>query len=890
MTLWSRLSSWWNATLRRSRMESEMDAELQFHMEARAEDLMRGGLPRAEATRQARIEFGGIERVKEEGREARGLRFLDELFWDLRYAFRTMRKSRGFTVVAVFTLALGIGATTAMFSLVYNLVFDPLPYKAADRLAVIRIHDPKEHNGSGRDEFAIPEFLDYRQQNHVFEDLVGSYSSVVRFEDAEGTRTYGSAYVTGNTFEFYGVGALLGRGITPEDAKPDAPSVFVMSYRIWKHDFNADPNILGKSYLIEGRRRTLVGIMPPRFQASSCCFWFPLVLSPGSDGTPAVGYMAVHLWTVGRLKSGIKLAAATADIQVLAKGLSKVYPTEYPQQFTASVRNLVEVTVGDFKVMLYALFGAVSILLLIACSNVANLLFAKATTREREIAVRVSLGATTSRLIRQLLAESFVLATLACLVGCIFAYFALEGIAATIPHDPIPDEAVIGFNSAALIFAVVLSLLATLICGLAPAVHAVRGNLNERLMGSGKSVNAPSRHGPFRSGLVVAEVALSVVLLAGAGLIMRSFVVLTHLDLGFHPQEILYADMSIPQERKETVEDQRLFFDQVLPRVKALPGVISATAAYSLPPSWGSYSDVTVPGKTHAEHWYTRVDMCSAGYFETLGLHLLRGRVLSEYDIASSRRVIVVNETLARKFFPTEDAIGQRVKFDSWDKFPNAPHDAYFEIIGVVSDFSNWDVRKPAPLPQAILPYTIFPRERRIILARTTMPPDSVLPAVRREIWAVDPKIVITGTGTLQGLLALFTYTEPRFDLITSGAFSGIGLLLVVIGVFSVMAYTVSLRTHEIGIRMALGAAPGNILKMVLAKGIKLIAAGLAIGLLASFGLTRFIASQVWGISVSDPITFASVVAIVVLVGFTACFLPARRAAHVDPMVALRYE
>ena len=890
MTLWSRLSSWWNATLRRSRMESEMDAELRFHMEARAEDLMRGGITREEATRRARIEFGGIERVKEEGREARGVRLLDELLWDLRYAFRAMRKSRGFTVVAVFTLALGIGATTLMFSVVYNLLFDPFPYKNADRLAIIHIHDLKEHGGSDRDEFAIPEFLDYRQQNHVFEDLVGSYYASVRFEDGEGTRTYGSAYVTGNTFEFYGVAALLGRGITPEDAKPDAPPVFAMSYRIWKRDFNADPSILGKSYLIEGRRRTLVGIMPPRFLAGSCCFWFPLVLSPGAEDTPAVGYAAVHLWTVGRLKPGIKLAAATADIQVLAKGLSKVYPTEYPEQFTAGVRNFVEALVGDFKVMLYALFGAVAILLLIACSNVANLLLAKATTREREIAVRVSLGATTSRLIRQLLVESFVLATLACLAGCILAYFALEGIAATIPRETLPDEAVIGFDSVALVFASGLSLLTTLICGLAPVVHAVRGNLHERLMGSGKSVNAPSRHGPFRDGLVIAEVALSVVLLAGAGLILRSFIVLTHLDLGFHPQEILYADMSIPQERKETVEDQKLFFDQILPRVKALPGVISATAAYSLPPSWGSYSDVTVPGKIHAEHWYTRVDMSSADYFETLGLHLLRGRVLSESDIATSRRVIVVNETLARRFFPAEDPIGQRVKFDTFDEFPDAPHNAYFEIIGVVSDFSNWDVRKPSPLPQAIMPYTIFPREKRIILARTAVPPDSMLPAVRREIWSVDPKIVISDTGTLQNLLSVFTYTEPRFDLITSGAFAGIGLLLVVIGVFSVMAYAVSLRTHEIGIRMALGAAPGNILKMVLAKGVKLIAAGLVIGLLASFGLTRFIASQVWGISVSDPITFASVVAIVVLVGFMACFLPARRAAHVDPMVALRYE
>jgi putative ABC transport system permease protein len=314
------------------------------------------------------------------------------------------------------------------------------------------------------------------------------------------------------------------------------------------------------------------------------------------------------------------------------------------------------------------------------------------------------------------------------------------------------------------------------------------------------------------------------------------------------------------------------------------------TAAYSLPPSWGHASDVTIPGKKHAEHWYTRYELCSAGYFETLELQLERGRVLSESDIASARRVMVVNETLARRFFPAEDPIGQRVKLNNFDEVPDTPHDAYFEIIGVVRDFTNWDPRQPAPLPEAFLPLTITARGERIILARIAVPPDSLLPAVRREIWAVDPQITINFSGTLQGLLADISYIGPRFNFITSGAFAGIGLLLVVIGVFSVMAYTVSLRTREIGIRMALGAAQSNILKMVLTKGFHLIASGVIIGLLASFALTRYIASQIWGIPVRDPITFVSVVAIVVLVGFIACFLPARRAAQVDPMEALRYE
>ena len=891
MTFWSRLRSWLRALLRRSRMESEMDAELRFHMEAFAEDLVSSGVAREEAMRHSRLEFGGVERAKEECREARGAHLIDGLVQDLRHAARLLSKSPGFAAVAVFTLALGIGATTAMFSVVYNLIFNPFPYRGADRLVVIDIHDLKQQSDSDREEFSIPEFFDYRQQNHVFEDMVGAYATIVLFDDGESTRTFGAAYVTGNTFEFYGVPPLLGRGIAPEDAKPGAPPVFVMNYGLWNSEFNADTKILGKSFLVDGRQRTLVGIMPPRFQAGTDRpLWIPLVLSPGAEGTSVGGNGPVSLWTVGRLKPGVSLAAATSEVQVLAKGLSKVYPKEYPEQFTVKVQKLAESMIGQFKVMLYALLGAVAILLLIACSNVANLLLARATTREREIAVRVSLGASPSRLIRHLLAESFVLATLACLAGCILAYFGLKGINVAIPLWMVPREADIGLNPVVLAFAAGISLLTTLICGLAPAVHAVRSNLHELLAGSGRGVNALFRHGPLRTALVIAEVALSVVLLAGAGLLTRSFVALTRIDLGFPPQQILFAQLAIPQERKQSVEEKKLLFDQVLPRVNALPGVVSVTAAYSLPPSWGHASDVTIPGKNHAEHWYTRYELCSAGYFETLGLQLERGRFLSESDIASASHVMVVNETLARRFFPALDPIGQKVKLNSFDELADAPHDAYFEIIGVVRDFSNWDPRQPSPLPEALLPYTIYAHGERIMLVRTAVPPDSLLSAVRREIWAVDPKIAITWTGTLQGLLAENSYTEPRFYFVTSGAFAGIGLLLVVIGVFSVMAYTVSLRTHEIGIRMALGAAQGSILKMVVGKGFRLITAGVVIGLLASFALTRFIASQIWGISATDPITFACAVAIVALVGFIACALPARSAARVDPIVALRYE
>jgi len=883
---------WLRRLLHKSYVEAQLDNELRFHLEQQIADYVSAGMSPAEARRVALLEFGGLERVKEEVRDTKWEMHLDSLVRDFRFAIRTLRKDPRFSLVAILTLAFGISATTVMFSVVYNLRFDPFPYKGADRLATISIHSLKQTGDTDgdRDSFTMPEFLDYRQQNHVFEDMIGSYNDMVLFKKGDGTTMFGAAVVTANTFDFYGIPPLLGRGITLDDAKPDAPPVFVLNYKIWKSDFNADPSIVGKSFLVDGKQRTLVGVMPPRFQASSGRLWIPLGLRPNAEGANLVGNIPARLWAVGRLKPGTSFQAATAEFEALAKNHSKVYPKDYPEQFSVSVRSLMETSMGDFKFMLYALFGAVAILLLIACSNVANLLFAKATVREQEIAVRVSLGAPRSRLIRQLLLESFVLAGMACVVGCILAYFGLEGISATIPSDPLPDEAVIGLRPVVFLFALGIALFTTVICGLAPALHTLRGNLHERLMGSGKGVNASFRQGALRGALVVAQVALSVVLLAGTGLLTRSFMALTHIDLGFDPKPILFAELHVPEDRHQTPEEEKEFLRQVLLRVKALPGVNSATVALSLPPVWGIYSDATVPGKTHADPWFTRYDLCSEGFFETLGLHLQRGRVLSESEIASRSHVAVVNETLAKRFFPGEDPIGKRFKLNFLDEIPNAPHDAYFEVVGVVRDFGNWDVRK-SPLPEALLPYTILASaQKRILLARTAVPPTSLLPAVRREVWAVDSNMAITSTGTLQELLSLFSYTQPRFDVITSGAFAGIGLLLVVIGIFSLMAYVVSLHTHEIGIRMALGATKGSILKIFLAKGLRLVAVGVAIGFLTSLALTRFLASQLWGISATDTLTLTSVMVIMVLFGAVACLVPARRAADVDPNVALRYE
>ena len=880
---------WIRRLFQKSRSEKALDQELRFHLDRQITDYEAAGISPEEASRRARLEFGGVERVKEEVRDTRWETRLDNLFRDFRYALRSLRKDRRFTFIAIFALALGIGATTVMFSVVYNLLFDPFPYKGADRLMVVNIHDLDQGSVGEIRDFSIPDFLEYQQQNHVFEAMVGSNNLKVLYSDGQGTRQWWGAYVTTNSFDFYGVPPILGRGITPEDGTPNAPPVFTMNYKLWKAEFNGDPAILGKSFKLNGKLRTLVGIMPPRFQAYGARVWLPLDLRPSGEGATILGSLPVSLFTIGRLKSGVTLEAATADFDVIARRLARLHPKDFPQRFSVNVQKVVEAVMGRFRFMLYALLGAVTMLLLIACSNVANLLLARATTREREIAVRASMGASSSRLICQLLVESLVLALAACAAGCAFAYSGLKGVVATIPQGPLPDEAVVSLSPVVLLFALVLSILATLICGLAPALHAVRGNLYERLMSSGKGLNGSFRHAKFRSALVIAEVALSVALLIGAGLMARSFFALAHVDLGFKPENILYARLGFPEGRYDTAEQKKLFVQQALDRVQAIPGVISATQSFSLPPTQLAISDVTVPGKTHSERWDSQVDLASDDYFQTLGLHQLRGRLLSQTDIDSARLVAVVNESLVRNYFPNEDPIGRKIKFNAFDRLPQTVHDAYFEIVGVIADYKNQGLQNSA-MPEAILPYTISGLDDRDILARTAVPPSSLLASVRREVWAVDSNVAVTETGSLNTLLEETSYAEPQFDLIATGAFAGIGLALVVIGVFSVMAYTVSLHTHEIGIRIALGAAQNNMLKMVLTKGLALIAAGVVIGVVASLWLTRFLTSQIWGVSALDPWTFVAVVIMISLVGLAACLLPARSAARVDPVVALRYE
>lgn len=808
---------------------------------------------------------------------------------DLRYAFRSLGKDRRLALLAIFALALGIGATTVVFSVIYNGLLHPFPYKDSDRLVNFMIHDVKEPGRGGRSGYSMTEMLDYREQNHVLEDLIGCDHVDALYNTGEGVEHFDGVNLTANAFSFLDVQPLLGRMITPEDANPGAPPVFAMNYRVWNTRFNADPKIVGTTMTLNGVPKTLVAIMPRRFGLCAGEVWMPTSWKRSAAPT-SEPFGEQYFWTIARLKSGVSEQAAAADLDVVAERLAKVYPKNYPPKFTVQVNTLASNVVGDFKGMLYALIGAVAMLLLIACSNVANLLLSRATSREKEIAVRASIGASRGQLIRQLVVESFVLAIAGGMAGCGLAYGGLKWIVATIPlHQWIPDEAAIGLNLSALAFTLGVAMLTTILCGLAPAFHAVRGDLYARLKDTGHGVQGGFRYGKFRAGLVIIEVGLSIVLLAGAGLMMRSVFALTHVDLGFNPKNILTARIPLPKGRYDTATQKKLFFQEVLRRVKVIPGVVTATETISLPPYGGPRSEVIVPGKTHSEAWNAMFDACSETYFQTIDRHLLRGTLLSESDIESARLVAVVNQTLARNFFGNENPIGQKIHFKILDEIPETPHGAYFEIVGIVSDAKNQGLRDP-PMPEAFLPYTISGFGDRGILVRTSVDPDSILNSLRKEIWAVDRNVALADTGSLVSYLERFSYAQPKFGVASLGVFAGIGLMLVVIGVFSVMAYTVSLQTHEIGIRMALGAQQNNVLGMMLRKGMRLIAAGILIGLLASFGLTRLVASQIWGVSATDPLTFSAVVVIVVAVGLIACLLPARRATRVDPLVALRYE
>jgi putative ABC transport system permease protein len=807
------------------------------------------------------------------------------LWQDLRYGLRGLRNGPGFAILAILTLALGIGAATTIFSVIQNVLLDPFPYADAGRVAMIQIHDVASARPGGRSAFPVPEFLEYQEQNHVFEEVIGGGGEDVLLNTSEGTEQFWGGYVTPNTFRFLGVPALVGRGLTPEDARPGAAPVFVMAHRMWLKQYNLDPGILGRVFVLSGVPTTLVGIMPARFTKLAVDLWRPVALDRAD---PAIRER--YFMFQARLKPGVTWQQASADVDVIARRLAAQYPSRYPKQFTVNAVSWVDSLVGQFRTTLYTLAAAVGLLLLIACSNVANMLLARGAARSKEMAIRVSLGAGPARLIQQLLIESLLLAAGGAVLGCGFAFAGIKALVLLIPDGLIPREAVIRLNVPVLGFSLLLAMFTALMFGLVPAIQAARRDVVEPLKDSGKGVSGGFRGSRLRNGLVVAEVALSLMLLVGAGLLMRSFVELQRVDLGLNPDNILVARLPLPRGQYQTATAVHQFFRAVLARVRALPGVVAATETTTLPPYGGIGSEIDIPGKTHAERWEALVQFVSEGYFPTLGLRLLRGRVLSEAEVNDARKVAVVNQTLVNRYFPGEDPLGQRIKFNLLETLPDGRvEDPVFEIVGVMSDAKNRGIQDP-PMAEACVPYTVTGAFMRGILVRTHGAPEVLLNSVRREIWAVDRNVALTNTGALTGFLKQYSYAEPRFSLVLLGVFAAIGLLLVAIGVYSVIAYTISRQTHEIGIRMALGAGRSDVLRLIARMGLRLVALGVTIGLAASIAVTRVIAHQIWGVSPHDPLTIASVIVVMGMAAAAAGYVPARRALRVDPMLALRHE
>ena len=814
---------------------------------------------------------------------------METLGQDVRYALRSLRKTPGFAVVAIVTLALGIGASTAIFSVMENILMEPFPYPDAQRYMSVQVHDTERSEPGGRAVFSGPEFLNYVEENHVFDRVIANDNTDVLYRSGEGTLRFSGNYVTPGTFEFLGMPAMVGRVMQSADYEPGAPPVFVLRYKTWVKQFGADPGIVNKTFVLNGVSRTLVGIMPPRFGWGDADLWIPDRPSHAVSKAVVAGAFPRFWFLMGHLKPGVSLKEAEADLTVVANRMATLYPTEYPKHFTVQVQSLADLVVGRFRTTLYIVLAAVGLLLLIGCGNVANLLLARATTREKEFAIRSALGANRWRLIRQLLVESMLLASGGAAVGTLLAWGGLKFLVALMPQQIIPAESVIQLNLRVLLFTLGVAVLTALVFGLVPALKAARKDLNEPLRDSGKGISGGFRHGKMRDSLVVLEVGLSLTLLVAAGLLMRSFAALRGVHLGLQPDHILVARLPLPTDRYKTADQVTTFYRPLLGRLKALPGVVEATETSTLPPFGGIRSDIEIPGKTHAEKWNALFQLCSEGYFPLLKIQFVDGRSFTEAEVNGARKLAVVNQTFVHKYLPNENPIGRQVRIAQLAEFEDPVKEPVFEIIGLVADAKNQGLQDP-PMPEIWVPYTVTGSAFRGIMVRTAVEPLTLLNAVEKEIWATDHSVALTLTGTLEGFISQFSYAGPRFVFFLMTIFGAIGLVLVTIGVYSVLAYTTARRTQEIGIRMALGAKSSDVLGMVVRMGLRLVVTGVVLGLIASLALGRVIATQLWGVSAYDLWTLVSVPVLLLITGMAACWLPARRAARVDPLVALRYE
>ena len=809
-------------------------------------------------------------------------------FWqDVRYGFRMLWKSPGFTLVTVLALALGIGANTAIFSVVNTVLLKPLPFPNAERIVYMGEWSQQIPEMS----VSYPNFMDWRDQNQVFEQIAAFRSANYVLTGAGEPERLDGRQVSAPFFTVLGVSPALGRNFTPEEDKPGANPVALISHGFWQRRLGSDPSIVNRPLLLNGESYTVIGVLPQTFEWQSPVDVFVTVglhsdRLMNRDSHPG-------MYVLGLLKPGVTPEQARTDMKAIAARLAQQYPKSN-EGTSVALETLQDQAVQDIRPALLILLAAVGFVLLIACANVANLLLARAASRSKEIAIRTALGAGRLRIIRQLLTESVMLSVLGGALGLLFAMWGIDALVSVVPDD-IPRLLVanIGLDARVLAFTFGISVLTGLLFGLAPAMQASKSNLNESLKEGGRSGSAGGSHQRVRNMLVVSEVALSLLLLVGAGLLIKSFMRLQQTDLGFDPENVLTLRVPLPEARYKENAKVASFWDELQTRVRALPGVESVGLTRGLPMNGGIESGITVEGQEVANNKDITIAVnlfTSAEYFRTMNIPLMSGRYFTEQDTKDSQPVVLVDEMLAARFFPNTDPVGKRLKMGGADN--QAP---WMQIVGVVKHVKHYSPDEEGRV-EVYTPYKQVPQEffaaatRSMWLAvRTKADPTSLTNAIRNEVQAIDKDQPISNVDTMENIVAA-TVAPQKFATWLLGLFAGTAMLLAAIGIYGVMAYSVTQRTHEIGIRMALGAKNTDVLRMVVGQGMKLALVGVAFGLVGAFAATRLMSSLLFGVSATDPLTYGGVAVLLAAVALFACLIPARKATRVDPMIALRYE
>ena len=806
---------------------------------------------------------------------------MDSLLNDVRYAIRNLIKRPGFTLIAVFTLALGIGANSAIFSAVNALLLKPLQFPDLDR--VVTVWDKFPTRGVEHNEVAFANYLDWRAQNQSFEHLALSRWWSANLSAADSPERLQGALVTSNYFDALGTKPIMGRTLLEEENQPGKDGVAVITYDLWQRRFGADPNIVNKTIIINNITRTVVGVMPPRFNyPKGAEIYAPIPITPElSKSRGSHSY-----YVVGRLKTGISKEAAQADLDTIAVRLEKQYP-ETNTGWGPNVIPIVKDTVRMYDTALWVMMGAVGFVLLIACANVANLMLARASGRQKEIALRAALGASRWRIVRQMLTESVIVAFIGGLVGILIAFWGVDLLRAGNPGEAskfAPGWDQLGINPAVLLFTIGVSVLSGLLFGLAPALQVSRPNLNNALKEGGRQGAGSSNR--LRSSFVVAEIALSLILLVGAGLLVRSFLALMKTNPGFNPENVMTMQLVLPVAKYKEESQRAAFFTDLVQRTQSVPGVESAAVVNFVPLGGANASDdflvEGVPEPPAGQEFGGRYRVCSPDYFQTMGISVLKGRAFTAADKAGSPPVVIVNETLAKKHWPNGDALGKRIRF--YGPIEKAP---WMEVVGIVQDVRH-DLNVPIT-PDFFLPSAQDVWTGMTLVARTRVDPASIAGALRQQVWAIDKDQPVFEVRTMEEVRSI-SVALYSFSSVTLGIFAGVALLLASIGIYGVMAFAVTQRTQEIGIRMALGARGADVLKLVIRHGMAMALIGVVIGLAGAWGLTRFLKGLLVGTSSTDLMTFSLVTGCLLIAALLACFIPARRATKVDPLVALRYE